>query len=104
MNLFDETSVRAIGSSMTSYPSTGERSILIEVLGVTTLTDALQNVRDARLEYVEGFFTAMRTFAARYRLTVKGGPVRCAVVQNLIKATVLGDETQRQRFISIANQ
>jgi hypothetical protein len=104
MNLSDETFVRAIGSSMTFYPSTGELSILIDVLRVALPTDALRDVRDVRLDYIESFFTAERTFTARYRLTVKGGPVRCAVVQNLIKAATQGDETQRQRFACIANQ
>lgn len=103
MSLFDETSVRAIGTSMTIYP-TGERSILIDILCGTLPLDVLRDVRDARLEYVESFFTTVRTIAARYRLTVKGGSVRCAIVQNLIKATVLGDETQRQRLINVANQ
>jgi hypothetical protein len=104
MDLFDAPSVKAVGSSMTFYPNMGELSILIDILNLVLPTDVLRDVRDVRLEYVESFFTPERTFATRYRLTLRGGPVRCAVIQNLINAATQGDETRRQRFISIANQ
>lgn len=104
MNPLEESVVRALGDTMRVDPTRRRVTILIDVLTGMPMTSLLGVVEGVWLEYVESVRVAGPTLIQRYRLTVAGNTVRCAVVQNVIKAIVQGDDTMLRRCVSVANQ
>jgi len=71
-------------------------------LNETLIDSALKEVPNARLVYL-GTRDGAKEPTQQYRLTVTGDLVRATGVQNVIAATIMGDNTRRNRLVRAVN-